>query len=169
MRTKRPDPQTREWHYHLPETPLGPLCLYFTARGLSALEFDCPEAAGQEPPAPPALTPLVERVKRELAAYFAGTPGDFTGLPLDLRGTPFQRRVWEELQRLPRGSAVSYRELARRVGNPKASRAVGQANRRNPIPIIIPCHRVIAGDGSLGGYSSGLDRKRWLLSHEGIR
>jgi methylated-DNA-[protein]-cysteine S-methyltransferase len=78
-----------------------------------------------------------------------------------------ERRVWQELQRIPRGQAISYKELAQRIGNPKASRAVGGANGSNPIPLIIPCHRVINADGSLGGYSSGLDRKRWLLRHEG--
>ena len=111
--------------------------------------------------------PLIEAAQRELSAYFAGVPTDFAALTLDPRGTPFQLRVWQELRRIPWGQTISYGELARRVGNPKASRAVGQANAVNPIPLIIPCHRVIAADGSLGGYSSGLDRKRWLLRHEG--
>ena len=75
--------------------------------------------------------------------------------------------MWQELRRIPWGQTISYGELARRAGNPKAYRAVGQANAVNPIPLIVPCHRVIAADGSLGGYSSGLDRKRWLLEHEG--
>ena len=118
---------------------------------------------------PPHLKPLIEAAKRELIAYFNGSPTHFTALTLDPRGTPFQLRVWQELRQIPRGQTISYGELARRVGNPKASRAVGQANAVNPIPLIIPCHRVIAADGSLGGYSSGLDRKRWLLSHEGAR
>ena len=118
---------------------------------------------------PPHLKPLVQAVRRELSTYFAGVPTDFAALTLDPRGTPFQLRVWQELRRIPWGQTISYGELARRVGNPKASRAVGQANAVNPIPLIIPCHRVIAGDGSLGGYSSGPDRKRWLLRHEGAR
>jgi methylated-DNA-[protein]-cysteine S-methyltransferase len=102
-----------------------------------------------------------------LTDYFAGRPTDFSSLSLDPRGTAFQLKVWQELRQIPRGSAISYRELARRVGSPKGYRAVGQANAANPLPLIIPCHRVIAADGSLGGYSSGLDRKSWLLEHEG--
>ena len=118
---------------------------------------------------PPHLQPFIEAAKRELTAYFQGAPTDFAALTLDPRGTPFQLRVWQELRRIPWGQTISYKELARRVGSPKASRAVGQANAVNPIPLIIPCHRVIAADGGLGGYSSGLDRKRWLLHHEGAR
>ncbi len=126
----------------------------------------------------PSLAPEQTRSRRTLShssrplnesssAYFTGVPTDFAALTLDPQGTPFQLRVWQELRRIPWGQTISYGELARRVGNPKASRAVGQANAVNPIPLIIPCHRVIAADGSLGGYSSGLDRKRWLLRHEG--
>ena len=143
--------------------------LYFTDRGLAALEFagDGSVSMLSDDALPNQLKPLIEAVRRELSAYFAGVPTDFAALTLDPRGTPFQLRVWQELRRIPWGQTISYGELAHRVGNPKASRAVGQANGRNPIPLIIPCHRVIAADGSLGGYSSGLDRKRWLLRHEG--
>jgi methylated-DNA-[protein]-cysteine S-methyltransferase len=168
MRRKSPN-HDQEWIVYLSDTPVGPLRLCFTDQGLSALEF-----AGEGPPtgsnqdAPPAhLQPLIEATKRELKAYFAGTPTDFAALALDPQGTPFQRRVWQELQRIPRGQAISYKELAQRVGNPKGCRAVGQANGRNPIPLIIPCHRVINADGGLGGFSSGLETKRWLLRHEG--
>jgi methylated-DNA-[protein]-cysteine S-methyltransferase len=108
-----------------------------------------------------ALAPIVE----QLRAYFAGELTGFE-LQLDLRGTPFQRRVWAELQEIPYGETISYGELARRVGNPKASRAVGLANGRNPVAIVVPCHRVIGADGSLTGYGGGLDRKVWLLEHE---
>jgi methylated-DNA-[protein]-cysteine S-methyltransferase len=160
---------TKEWVVYLPETPMGPLKLYLTDRGLSALEFaeEGTYAGSEQDSPPPHLQPFIEAAKRELAAYFAGFSTNFASLTLDPRGTPFQVRVWEELRRIPKGQAISYGELARRVGNPKASRAVGQANGENPLPIIIPCHRVIAADGSLGGYSSGLERKRWLLRHEG--
>jgi methylated-DNA-[protein]-cysteine S-methyltransferase len=163
--------QSQEYVFCLPETPLGPLRLCFTERGLTALEFDGEEvSSGPEHDAPaPHLRALIEAVKRELTAYFEGVPTDFAALTLDPRGTPFQLRVWQELRRIPWGQAISYGELARRVGNPKASRAVGQANAVNPIPLIVPCHRVIAADGGLGGYSSGLDRKSWLLRHEGFR
>jgi methylated-DNA-[protein]-cysteine S-methyltransferase len=161
--------QSQEYVFCLPETPLGPLWFGFTDRGLAALEFardGASLAPGQDAP-PPHLKPLIEAAKRELIAYFSGSHTDFAALTLDPQGTPFQLQVWQELRLIPRGQTISYGELARRVGNPKASRAVGQANGRNPIPIIVPCHRVIAADGSLGGYSSGLDRKQWLLRHEG--
>ncbi|MGB8993015.1 MAG: methylated-DNA--[protein]-cysteine S-methyltransferase [Desulfobaccales bacterium] len=168
MRKKSPN-QAREWVVYLLETPVGPLKLCFSDRGLTALEF-----AGEESSPPPEqesppthLQPCIDAAKRELTAYFSGAPTDFGSLTLDPRGTPFQLRVWQELRRIPRGQTISYIELARRVGNPKASRAVGQANGTNPLPLIIPCHRVINANGALGGYSSGLDRKRWLLHHEG--
>jgi len=168
MRIKSPDP-AEEWVSCLPETPLGPLWFFFTDRGLAALEFagDGSVSMLSDDALPVHLMPLVQAVRQELAAYFAGVRTDFAGLTLDPRGTPFQLRVWQELRLIPWGQTISYGELARRVGNPKASRAVGQANAVNPLPLIIPCHRVIAADGSLGGYSSGLDRKRWLLRHEG--
>jgi methylated-DNA-[protein]-cysteine S-methyltransferase len=168
MRKKSPD-HNKEWVVYIADTPVGPLRLYFSDQGLTALEFAGEEAspAPEHDAPPPHLTPLVEAAKRELTAYFEGAATDFTDLALDPQGTPFQRRVWQELRRIPRGQAISYKELAQRIGNVKASRAVGGANGRNPIPLIIPCHRVIAADGGLGGYSSGLDRKRWLLKHEG--
>jgi methylated-DNA-[protein]-cysteine S-methyltransferase len=106
-------------------------------------------------------------VHRQLDAYFAGELEEFD-LPLAPSGTPFQLRVWEELQRIPLGETISYSELAERIGNPKTVRAVGLANGRNPISIIVPCHRVIGADGSLVGYGGGLERKRWLLEHEEV-
>jgi methylated-DNA-[protein]-cysteine S-methyltransferase len=169
MRPSRMKNQFQEYIVGLPETPLGPLRLCFTDRGLAALEFAGDGSAPllADDSLPKHLLPLIEAVRWELSTYFAGSRTDFTALTLDPRGTPFQLRVWQELGHIPRGQTISYGELARRVGNPKASRAVGQANAVNPIPIIVPCHRVIAADGGLGGYSSGLDRKRWLLRHEG--
>jgi methylated-DNA-[protein]-cysteine S-methyltransferase len=166
MRRKSPG-YDQEWVVNLADTPMGQLRLCFTEKGLTAIEFAEERTAPASEAPPPHLEPLIEAVTQQLRAYFAGHPADFAGLLLDPQGTPFQRRVWQELQKIPRGQAISYKDLAARVGNPKASRAVGQANGRNPIPLIIPCHRVIAADGSLGGYSSGLDRKRWLLKHEG--
>jgi methylated-DNA-[protein]-cysteine S-methyltransferase len=106
-------------------------------------------------------------VREQLTAYFARELRDFE-LPLRMDGTPFQRRVWEELRRIPFGATWSYAELARRIGRPGASRAVGSANGRNPVAIVVPCHRVIASDGTLGGYGGGLDRKEWLLQHETV-
>jgi methylated-DNA-[protein]-cysteine S-methyltransferase len=104
-------------------------------------------------------------VVAQLEAYFAGELKDFD-LPTEMHGTDFQRRVWASLCEIPYGETISYGELARWVGNPKASRAVGLANGRNPVAIIVPCHRVIGADGSLTGYGGGLDRKVWLLEHE---
>jgi methylated-DNA-[protein]-cysteine S-methyltransferase len=105
-------------------------------------------------------------VVAQLDAYFAGELTDFD-FQMQMRGTDFQRRVWAALCEIPYGETISYGELARRVGNPKASRAVGLANGRNPIAIVVPCHRVIGADGSLTGYGGGLERKVWLLEHEG--
>jgi methylated-DNA-[protein]-cysteine S-methyltransferase len=102
---------------------------------------------------------------RQLTAYFEGEAADFD-LDLNPAGTPFQRSVWQELRNIAYGRAISYAELARRVGKPGASRAVGSANGQNPIALIVPCHRVIGADGTLTGYGGGLDRKRWLLEHE---
>ncbi len=102
----------------------------------------------------------------QLNAYFAGTLQNFD-LPTVTHGTEFQRRVWAALCEIPYGETISYGELARWVGNPKASRAVGLANGRNPLAIVVPCHRVIGADGSLTGYGGGLERKVWLLEHEG--
>ena len=100
-----------------------------------------------------------------MAAYFAGDLTEFD-VPLGLKGTDFQRRVWDGLRQIPFGETWSYAQLAENVGNAKACRAVGLANGRNPIGIIVPCHRVIGADGTLTGYGGGLERKAWLLEHE---
>ncbi len=106
-------------------------------------------------------------VVTRLHDYFAGDLGAIESIDTETGGTPFQRSVWEELRKIPVGRAISYQDLAHAIGKPKAVRAVGTANGRNPIAIIIPCHRVIGRDGSLTGYGGGLDRKQWLLEHEG--
>ena len=113
-------------------------------------------------------TPLLAEARRQLLAYLAGELREFN-LPLSPAGTQFQRQVWEELRKVPYGGTVSYGELARRVGRPKAARAVGQANHNNPIPIIIPCHRVVGSGGALTGYAGGLEIKEKLLRLEGAR
>jgi len=110
---------------------------------------------------------ILERTRTQLEKYFAGATTTFD-VPLGPDGTPFQTRVWDALCMIPYGETISYGELARRLGEPKAMRAVGAANGRNPIPIIVPCHRVIGADGSLTGYGGGMERKRWLLAHEGV-
>ena len=104
----------------------------------------------------------------KIRAYFAGDQKIIEDIPADGGGTIFQRRVWAELRRIPCGVTISYGELARRLGDPKATRAVGLANGRNPVSIVVPCHRVIGADGSLTGYGGGVERKKWLLAHEGV-
>src|SRR6185436_19485170 len=109
---------------------------------------------------------LLREVRGQVHAYFAGELQTFD-IPLRTSGTPFQQLVWQHLRNIEFGTTISYGELARRIGRPSASRAVGAANGKNPISIVIPCHRVIGANGSLTGYGGGLDRKRWLLNHEG--
>ena len=111
--------------------------------------------------------PVLREARKQLEAYFAGKLRTFD-VPLRLEGTPFRMRVWEQLQKIPYGQVISYGELARRVGQPNAARAVGGANHHNPISILVPCHRVIAADGTLGGYGGGLELKRTLLKLEGV-
>ena len=111
------------------------------------------------------VPPVLKETATQLEEYFAGERTDFD-LPMELDGTPFQREVWAELTRIPYGETISYGELARRVGRPNGPRAVGQANGRNPIPIIVPCHRVLASNG-IGGYGGGLEVKRALLAAGG--
>lgn len=111
-------------------------------------------------------TTVVKETASQLEEYFAGERRTFD-VPMELDGTEFQRQVWAELSRIPYGRTITYGDLARRTGRPRASRAVGQANGRNPIPVIVPCHRVLAG-GGIGGYGGGLAVKRALLAIEGI-
>lgn len=106
-----------------------------------------------------------EEVRRQVEEYFAGTRRTFD-VPLDLLGSPFQRRVWEALLEVPYGATASYGDIARSIGHPTGARAVGAANGRNPVSIIVPCHRVIGSDGRLTGYGWGTTRKAWLLDHE---
>lgn len=155
-----------------------PLCLMTAAttdRGVCLLEMGSPgriargqtelEAVFGEP-----MTggdhPLLDHLETELQAYFKGNLTRFT-VPLDTPGSAWQARVWQALGRIPFGETLSYGQLAVKLGNPGGSRAVGLANGQNRVSILIPCHRVIASDGSLHGYGGGLDRKKWLLDHEG--
>lgn len=110
---------------------------------------------------------ILDRTRRQLEQYFAGRRRSFD-VPLDLRGTDFQLAAWRAMTRIPYGTTISYADQARSIGKPTAFRAVGSANGRNPVPIIVPCHRVLASDGTLGGYSLGLSMKRRLLSLEGV-
>jgi methylated-DNA-[protein]-cysteine S-methyltransferase len=153
-------------------TPLGPVALASDGAALRALVFGplasmiaalrdgFPAAALREASDPQGFSSLVR-------AYFGGAIHALEGLPADGGGTAFQRRVWLELRRIAPGETRSYGELAARLGVPGASRAVGLANARNPIALAVPCHRVIGSDGRLAGYAAGVERKRWLLAHEG--
>jgi len=149
-------------YYSRIDSPVGPLLLAVAERGLVALEFGGGEVAAGWVEFPEKTAPYA----RQLEEYFAGGRRRFD-LPLDLRGTDFQKRCWQELLKIPYGETRSYAEIARAIGNPAAVRAVGLANGKNPIAIIVPCHRVIGSDGSLTGYGGGLETKRKLLQLEG--
>jgi O-6-methylguanine DNA methyltransferase len=160
-------------------SPIGPLFLAASAKGLVALEFDA-RAPGQQSIRPNPRHVREENITiawqesdaemllyiRELEQYFAGQRREFS-FPLDLRGTQFQLACWNALLGIPYGETRSYGDIARAVGKPQGFRAVGMANNRNPIAIVVPCHRVIASDGALCGYGGGLDVKRKLLELEG--
>ena len=148
------------------ETPVGKLRLVASNKGLTAIDVKAtysklatkPDGRAQE---------ILAEARKQLAQYFAGDRKKFD-IPLDLRGTPFQVKAWKTLTRIPFGKTISYGEQAKAMRNGKAFRAVGSANGKNPIPIVVPCHRVIASDGGLGGYSLGLKMKRQLMKIEGI-
>jgi methylated-DNA-[protein]-cysteine S-methyltransferase len=150
------------------ESPIGPLTLL--ARDGVLTNLTMREHRHSSPPPPEAVVDdaWFKDVAEQLDRYFAGELTSFD-VEMELRGTEFQQRVWTQLREIPYGETISYGELAKRVGNANASRAVGLANGRNPISIIVPCHRVIGADGSLTGYGGGLERKTWLLEHESAR
>ena len=149
-------------------TPLGTVLLARTATGLAGAWFEGQEAHPVVIDAPRRDDDaLLRDAASQLAAYFAGQRRHFD-LPLDLRGTEFQRKVWRALLRIDAGQTSSYGAIAREVGSPRAVRAVGGAVGRNPIAVIVPCHRVLGGDGNLTGYAGGLQRKSALLRLEGV-
>ncbi len=157
-------------------TPLGELLLTASDTALTGVEFptsrhvppghEVERGIGGEDEGSGPAGAVLARARRQLTEYFAGTRTTFD-LPLDAAGSAFERRVWDALRTIPYGATLSYSELARRLGDPRATRAVGAANSKNPIPIIVPCHRVVGAHGGLTGFGGGLDRKRWLLEHEG--
>ncbi len=154
-------------HYRHIDSPVGPLLVAAGDEGVRLIEFHAP----RHPLAPgpdwrEGDHDLLQRLQQQLAEYFGGGRRGFH-LPLAPHGTDFQRQVWRELANIPYGSTISYAELATRVGRPSATRAVGAANGRNPIPIVLPCHRVIGADGSLTGFGGGLPTKQFLLRLEG--
>jgi methylated-DNA-[protein]-cysteine S-methyltransferase len=153
--------------HRIVDSPLGPLTLVVTDVGALAALYMTDQQHGPAPDAD-----LGERddtvaadAVAQLAAYFAGNRTTFE-LPLDPSGTEFQRRVWEALRDIPYGTTETYGHLAERIGSPRGTRAVGAATGRNPIGIIVPCHRLVGSTGDLTGYAGGLDRKRWLLDLE---
>lgn len=159
------------------DTPLGPLALVADGDGrLRALGFTDGHTrmerllgGGSGTPAF-VLTPVTNPggLTAALRRYFAGDLAAIEGLPVAAQGTQFQAAVWRALREIPCGQTWSYGDVARRIGRPTAVRAVGLANRSNPVAIVVPCHRVIGADGSLTGYGGGVERKRWLLAHEGV-
>jgi methylated-DNA-[protein]-cysteine S-methyltransferase len=144
-------------------SPLGPLTAMTDGAALTVLDFDRDGVDSADVPA--AAAALLERAAAQVGEYFAGARMTFD-LPLAPAGTPFQQAVWRALLAIPYGATASYVDVARRLGQPAAVRAVGAANGRNPIAIVIPCHRVIGADGSLTGYAGGLARKQALLALE---
>jgi methylated-DNA-[protein]-cysteine S-methyltransferase len=158
-------------------TPLGDMLALASDEGLCALEFTGPRRrltrldARLERWFPPHEivdedTRTIARARGWLREYFEGASAEVADLPLDMRGAPFERRVWRRLLKIRPGETTSYGSIAKALGAPGASRAVGAANGANPIAIIVPCHRVVGASGSLTGYGGGLDRKTWLIDHE---
>lgn len=154
------------WYYEI-ETPIGPMKAAFDDRGkLRELSFGGLDPRATAPLAPKAQREAYRFLVKQLEAYFIMNLRTFT-VPLDPQGTEFQRRVWEELLQIPYGRTLSYLQIAQRLGDDNAVRAVGAAVGANPIAILVPCHRVIGSDGSLTGYAGGLDKKEALLKLEG--
>ena len=155
------------------DSAIGPLTIGERAGRLCLLHFG-PDDQWVETtlerwyPGEPRARRAVAAVRSMLSRYFAGECAAIDAVAVELNGTAFQKKVWQALRRIPTGSTISYAELARRIGEPAAVRAVGAANGANPVALVVPCHRVIGSDGSLTGYGGGLERKRWLLVHEGV-
>lgn len=152
-------------HQKTYDSPIGYLCIVENGEGITSIDFVSKEEYLKVKSADTTETPLLLQAYKELSEYFLGVRKKFT-LTLAPSGTPFQLKVWSALCEIPYGETKSYKQIAERAGNPKACRAVGMANNRNPIPIIIPCHRVIGTNGKLVGYGGGLDIKERLLQLE---
>lgn len=150
------------------ETPIGALLVGADGGGVVAVHFEgrWDAQVHRERSGDQRALGMLRWACEELDAYFAGALQEFR-VPCIANGTPFQRNVWNALREIPFGAVTSYRAIARRIGNERSVRAVGAANGANPIPIIIPCHRIIGSDGTLTGFGGGLERKQWLLEHEG--
>jgi methylated-DNA-[protein]-cysteine S-methyltransferase len=154
-------------------SPVGPLTVASRGAQLCLLHFASDDdyvdrTLDRWHPGEPRDRRPLPALREMLSRYFAGDHGVIDAVAVELNGTDFQKRVWQALRRIPSGSTISYAELARRIGEPAAVRAVGAANGANPVALVVPCHRVVGSDGSLTGYGGGLERKRWLLVHEGV-
>lgn len=147
------------------QSPIGPLTLMASDAGLVAIHWEDDAPAATVELIDSDDHPILDTVATQLEEYFAGERTTFD-LPLDLRGTEFQVSVWRALEAVPFGETSTYGAQAEQIGRPKAVRAVGAANGRNPVPIVLPCHRIVGKDGSLTGFAGGLDTKRFLLDHE---
>lgn len=147
-------------------SPVGKLALIADDDFLRGVYFEQSRHSGPPEGLKRGTNKIIDHTRRQLDAYFAGKRTEFD-LPLGADGTDFQKKVWKALTRIPYGQTRSYGEIAAKVGAPQASRAVGAANGRNPIPVIVPCHRVIGANGALTGFGGGMDRKRFLLALEG--
>lgn len=154
-------------HYCYYKSPTGTLTLQANAQGLLGVWFETQKTQAENLGKLDKNQPILRRTIEQLEEYFAGEREHFT-VPIALSGTEFQQQVWSALVTIPFGKTWCYQELANAIGNPKAVRAVGLANSKNPISIIIPCHRVIGKNGKLTGYAGGVERKQALLEHEGI-
>lgn len=146
------------------ETPFGQAYLYANQTKLKALLFK-PWEKAESQVISTTSNAVLEKTKRQLGEYFTGERQEFN-LPIDAKGTDFQHRVWKQLCQINYGETQNYGQIAEKIGNKNASRAVGMANGKNPISIIVPCHRVIGANGTLTGYAGGLEAKQWLLAHE---
>ncbi|WP_418422620.1 methylated-DNA--[protein]-cysteine S-methyltransferase [Alistipes sp.] len=147
------------------ETPIGPLTVTATKKAVTAIRFGTQVPEGSTPCTGAEATPLLRKAAEEIGDYFAGSRRKFT-LPLAPEGTPFQQKVWEALRTIPYGETRTYKQIAIQIGHNQSFRAVGMASNRNPIAIVVPCHRVIGYDGKLTGYAGGLDIKEQLLELE---
>ena len=155
------------------DSPIGPLTAAERAGRVCLLHFGADGPAIDQMfdrwyPGEPRARQPIPAVGSALARYFAGEIGALDTIAVELNGTPFQKKAWQALRRIPAGTTISYADLAKRIGESSAVRAVGSANGANPVAVIVPCHRVIGSNGTLTGYGGGLDRKQWLLAHEGV-
>ena len=172
-RARRSWSNRRVIRVHTFDSPIGALTTAERAGRLCLLRFgadgaDVDRMFDRWYPGEPRNRQPLREIGDVLTRYFGGETAAIDAVAVELNGTPFQKTVWAALRRIPCGTTISYAELAKRIGEPSAVRAVGTANGANPVALVVPCHRVIGSNGSLTGYGGGLDRKQWLLTHEGV-